>query len=212
MWLATLIDRLTCFIPRIELIPPDSGGFRCIPKPWRGWPWAYWPWIRREWLRKPWKGTPWAKRDNATSTWVTELKPGEWYWIVPLLMEYEAIKMKTQVKDIRAQSVWTKDGYDITVGTSIRYYVQKPMKALLEVHDYDESIQNVVLGVVCDYIRLHTLQELKDRLEGLRSKLLDAVKKESAGWGLRIQTVSITDIGRARNFRLLLSGLGGLDV
>jgi len=207
MWLVTLLDRLTCFIPRVRVIPPDSGGFRCTPKPWRGWPWAYWPWIRQSWICKPWKGKPWREKDNVSSTWLTELKPGEWYWIWPLLMEYEMIKIKTQVKDIRAQSVWTKSGHDITVGTSVRYYVQKPLKALLDVHDYDESLQNIVLGVVCDYVRKHTLEELKLSIDELRERLLDAVKKESSGWGLWIQNVFITDIGQARNFRVLLSGL-----
>jgi hypothetical protein len=82
------------------------------------------------------------------------------------------------------------------------------MKALLDVHDYDQSLQNVVLGIVCEYVRQHTLEQLKQNIDGLKNRLLEIIRKESSGWGLWIQSVSITDIGRTRNFRLLLSGDG----
>ena len=64
MWLVTLLDRITCFIPRVKIIPLDSGGFRCTPKPWKGWPWAHWPWIKMSWIRRPWKGKPWTEKDK----------------------------------------------------------------------------------------------------------------------------------------------------
>lgn len=186
MWVLALLEQITGFIPRPFIIRADEGGFRQVPKPWK-----YWPWV---------------SKDSCESTWLAEMKSGEWYWLIPWIMEYETCKIKTQVKDIRAQSIWTKDGQDITVGTSIRYYVQKPVKALLDVHDYDQSIQNIVLGVVCSYVRLHTLEDLKLCIDELRDKLLVSVKESSSGWGLWIQSVSITDIGKAQNFRILLSG------
>lgn len=180
MWILTLIDTLTGFIPRPAIIRIDEGGFRQVPIPWGG-------------------------------TWLTEMKSGKWYWLIPWVMEHEIGKTKTQVKDIRAQSVWTKDGHDVTIGTSIRYYVKNVMKALLEVHDYDQSLQNIVLGVVCSYVREHNLEDLKSGIDELREKLLVAVKEASKGWGLQIQDVAITDVGKAQNFRILLSGdLGGI--
>jgi len=112
MWILTLLEQLTGFIPRPIQMRLDEGGFRQTPKPWSG------------------------------GTWLTEMKSGRWYWLVPWIMEHEICKTKTQVKDIRAQSIWTKDGRDTTVGTSIRYYISNPLKALLEVHDYDQSLQN----------------------------------------------------------------------
>ncbi len=206
MWVISLLETITGFIPRPAIIRDDEAGFRQVPKPWKGWPWDYWPWIRWTWIKKPWAMKPWHPRVKHENTWLTETKAGGWYWIIPWIMEYETCKTKTQVKDIRAQSVWTKDGHDVTVGTSIRYYVKNAMKALLEVHDYDQSLQNVVLGVVCDYVRQHTLDELKSSLDELKNKLLESVRNASDGWGLKIQDVAITDIGKTQNFRILLSG------
>ena len=140
-------------------------------------------------------------------TWVTELAPGKWYWLIPWFMAHEVCSTKTQVADIRAQSTWTNDGHNVTVGTAVRYYVSDSMKALLEVHDYDQSLQNIVLGVVCEYVGKHSLEQLKGMSGELATLLLSEVRTVSAGWGLKIQAVNITDMGNAKNFRLLVSGI-----
>jgi hypothetical protein len=184
---------------------PDEGGFRLTPKPWAGWPWNRWPWVRREWLRSPWNHWPWSSKDSDESTWICSLVPSNWYWLIPLVMEHEVCRIKPQVKDIRVQSVWTKDGVDLVIGASIRYYVKDWMKALLDVLDYDESLQTTALVAIEEYIENHTLAELKASRDVLRKNLLEAVKVESKGWGLQIQSVGVTDIGKARNFRLLTS-------
>lgn len=203
MWILTLIDALTGFIPRPVLMRPDEGGFRQVPKPWSGWPWTYWPWVRWSWIKRPWKMWPWAPKDDSKSTWLTEMKPGEWYWLIPWIMEHEIVRTKTQVVDVRIQSAWTKDGVDVAIGGAIRYYVKNPMKALLEVHNYDQSLQNVSLGVILEFVRQHELKELKSDMEDLTKNLLEVVRTESKGWGLWIQNVVITDVGRTRNIRLL---------
>jgi len=206
MWLESLFEKLTCFLPRILIIAPNEGGFRQTPKPWKGWPWNRWPWIQWKWLRCPWKGRPWADKDNDVDTWVTEMLPGRWYWMIPLVMEHLVIPIKVQPKDIRIQSVWTKDGKDLAIGGAIIYYVREPLKAMLEVDNYDESIQIIALAEIRKWVGLHTLVELREGMEDLSKQLLSAVREGSTGWGLKIQSVEITDIGVTRNIRLLTSG------
>ena len=210
MWVLTLLEQLTGFLPRPLITRMDEAGFRQVPKPWKGWPWTHWPWIRWSWICKPWSCRPWAPKDNNSSTWLIKMEPGEWYWIIPWIMEYETCKTKTQIKDIRAQSVWTKDGHEVIVGTSVRYYVKDSMKAQLDVLDYDQSLQNAILGIVDDYSRKHTLEELKSNIDELREKLLKSVRDVSDGWGLKIQDITTTDTGRTQNLRVMLSGLDAL--
>ena len=227
MWIEALFERLTCFIPRMIILPPNEGGFRQTPKPWNAWPWTYWPWISWSWpfsgvspmdeileyggwyrIHCPIypKGKPWAKKDSSTNTWVKELIPGNWYFLLPLLMEHAVIPIKVQPKDIRIQSVWTKDGKDLAIGGAILYYVREPLKAILEVLDYDQSIQIIALAVIREWVGKHTLIELRENTEELKKQLLTAVREGSVGWGLKIQSVEITDIGVTRNVRLLTSG------
>jgi len=193
MWLENLFEKLSDFLPRVILMRYDEGGFRQTPKPWDAW---------------PWNGLFKKKGKIESTTWLKEMKPGNWYLLWPVLMEHEVVKIKPQVKDIRIQSVWTKDGVDIIIGASIRYYVKDWMKAQLEVLDYDESLQTTALVVIEEYIESHSLAELKEGRSTLRKNLSEAVKAESKGWGLQIQSVGITDIGKARNLRLLTNSEG----
>ena len=133
---------------------------------------------------------------------VKQLYPG-WYLWLPLLQRREIIAIKTQVKDLRAQSLWTQDGHNILISGVIRYKIIDPVKACLEVWDYDESIQTVALGVIHRFVRMHTLQECKQRTSDLLDKILSELRKESQGWGLKIQSVELTDTGDVFNLRLL---------
>ena len=133
---------------------------------------------------------------------ITSLIPGWWiFW--PIIQSIEIIKIKTQVKDLRPQSVWTQDRTEMTVSGAIRYRVRSAQKALLEVYDYDQNIQAVALGIIQQYIREHELEDLNtQQLEG---EVLEGVRKASEGWGLRVERVYITDIGRTQNVRILLN-------
>jgi len=133
---------------------------------------------------------------------VTSLIPGYWiYW--PLIQNIETIRCKTQVKDLRPQSVWTVDRVEMTVSGAIRYRVRSAQKALLEVYDYDQNIQAVALGIIQQYIREHELANLNTCQ--LEEEVLKGVRKASEGWGLYVEKVYITDIGRTQNVRLLLN-------
>ncbi len=133
---------------------------------------------------------------------ITSLVPGWWlYW--PLIQNIETIRCKTQVKDLRPQSVWTSDRVEMTVSGAIRYRVHSARKALLEVYDYDQNIQAVALGIIQQYIREHALECLDTRQ--IEEEVLKGVRKASEGWGLRVERVYITDIGRTTNIRLLMN-------
>ena len=179
MWFISLIDYVTGFIPRPVLIRPDEGGFRQIPVPWCG------------------------------RTWLTELKPSRWYWSFPWFNIIEVCSTKTQAQDIRAQSVWTKDGQNLALGVSTRYHITDPVKALLNVHNYDQSLQNIILSIVCEFVGEHTVEELKAQIKLLVEKLTTATREDAKGWGLKIEKIGITDIGVTQNHRLLISGLEG---
>lgn len=176
MWLTVLLEQITGFIPRPIIIRPDEGGFRQTPKIWR------------------------------RGTWVREMKAGNWYWLIPWFMQHEVIKIKPQIVDIRIQSVWTKDTKDVAIGGAIKYYVSNSMKAQLEVLDYDKTIQTIALVKIFSFVRKHTFEELRDSIETLCEELLDLIREDSKGWGLKVQEVQLTDIGIAQNFRILLSG------
>ncbi len=133
---------------------------------------------------------------------IKSLNPGYYFWL-PLFQKAEKIEIKSQIKDLRAQSVWTKDGQNITVSGAIRYKITNAVNASLEVFDYDSNIQTIGLAAIHEFINRHTLQECREQISELMKIILDKVRKESQGWGLKIENVYMTDTGDVFNLRVL---------
>lgn len=131
-----------------------------------------------------------------------------WYMVWPIIQKHVVIDIMTQTVDLRCQSIFTKDLRDITVSGAIRYYISNPRKAILNTQDYDKNIETVALGIIQDFVGERTLEECNDR-EALKREILIGIRDEAADWGLKIQKVYITDMGRAKNIRLLTNALGG---
>ena len=133
---------------------------------------------------------------------ITDLVPGWWfYW--PVFQQFVAIKVKTQVVDLRPQSVWTADGRELVISGSIKYRVDSAAKAILDVFDYDENICTLALGIIFDFVNGQTLDELNTIQ--LRDEILKGLREASRGWGLKMEQVYLTDIGRVKNIRLLMN-------
>lgn len=132
---------------------------------------------------------------------VKTLTPG-WYYYWPVIQECEGMNTSPQVVDLRPQSAMTKDFVDIAISGGIKYRVSDSKKALLDVQDYDKSIQTLALGIICEFISSHKFEDLSD-LTDLREMILSGVRDEAAGMGLKIMKVYITDIGRTKNIRMM---------
>jgi len=91
----------------------------------------------------------------------------------------------------------------MTISGAVRYRVRSAQKALCEVYDYDQNIQAVALGIIQQYVRKHTLECLDT--QQIEEEVLKGVRKASEGWGLWVERVYITDIGRTQNIRLLMN-------
>lgn len=133
---------------------------------------------------------------------VKPLGPGCYLWL-PLIQRAEKIEIKTQVKDLRAQSAWTKDGQNVTISGAVRYRITSAVNALLEVFDFDNNIQTIALATIHEFINKHTLQQCMEQVPDLMKIILDKVRDESRGWGLKIEDVYLTDTGDVFNLRVL---------
>jgi regulator of protease activity HflC (stomatin/prohibitin superfamily) len=137
-------------------------------------------------------------------TKVKSLGPGGYvHW--PVIQSFTTIKIKTQVKDLRPQSVWTKDRRELAISGAVRYSVRDARKAVLECYDYDDNVVTLALGIIQRYTAQASLDELD--VSELEAEMLRGLREACAGWGLKIEAVYITDVGRTRNLRLLLQGV-----
>ena len=131
-------------------------------------------------------------------------KPG-WYIYLPLFQAVDKILIRTQVVDLRPQSLWTLDRDNLAISGSIRYRISDAAKAILEVQNFDETIVALSLGIIFDFTKNKTSEEISKNIEGLKQQILAGLRKEAQGWGLKIENVYLTDIGDVSNLRLLMN-------
>ena len=133
--------------------------------------------------------------------YVKDVEAG-WYIYLPMIQEIQAIVITPQIVDLKSQSVITKDGKDLCISGAIMYRVRDASLSILKVHDYDESIRTLSLGIIAEYTSRHDFISCRD-LEAITDWVLKGIKENARGWGLDIMKVFITDIGTTRNLRLL---------
>lgn len=126
--------------------------------------------------------------------------PG-WYIYWPLIQECTTITVTPQVVDLRAQSVFTRDGWDLCFGGGIMYRVSDSVKAILKVNDYDKSLYTLALGIVTNYINQHEFDDCN--VADIQNAILEGVRKDAEGWGLKIMRMYVTDFGTTKNIRIL---------
>ena len=155
-------------------------------------------WLPRKYFINPDEGGIRITLGNRVKT----LVPG-WYYYWPVLQECRGINVAPQVVDLRPQSALTSDLNDLAISGGIKYKISDQYKALLNVQDYDKSIQTVALGIMCEFVSRHSFENIISDLPELRDTILDGIREEAAGMGLKIMKVYITDIGRTKNIRLM---------
>ncbi|MCP4541708.1 MAG: SPFH domain-containing protein [Chloroflexi bacterium] len=128
------------------------------------------------------------------------LKPG-WYIVWPVLQKVIAMEVVTQVVDLPPQSVRTSDGQDIVVSGAVRYRIRDVEKALFTVQDVDQAIVTLALGVILEYVRLQKLSDC-DSIDGVKQELRKKLADAARGWGVKVEQVYLTDLGRVRSLRL----------
>lgn len=153
-------------------------------------------WIPRIWLVNPDEGGVRITLGNRYCS-----TPPGWYAFWPLIQDCTSITVTPQVVDLRAQSVFTRDHVDLCFGGGIMYRVNDSVKAILKVQDYDKSLYTVALGIVADYINQHDYNDCT--VKGIKEAILEGIRKDAEGWGLKIIRMYVTDFGTTRNLRVL---------
>lgn len=157
-----------------------------------------------EFLAKIWefltKLPPWciiAEYEGAVKlrwgTYQETLEPG-FHWRMWLRDEVLTCAIKEQIVDIASQVVC-----GTAVETTIRYEVDDPRLALLEVIDYDDSIANYTLGLIGRRLAI----EPNILPQKLRRDVLDDLRIEAKDWGVNVIDLQIPTFTKARTYRLL---------
>lgn len=131
--------------------------------------------------------------------------PG-WYFVWPIIQEVITMEVVTQLVDLLPQTIRTTDGHELVTSGAIRYRIVDIEKAILAVQDLDKALSTLALGVILDYMQVRTLEECMN-VEGVKKELRKALANEASGWGIKIEQVYLTDLGKVKSLRLFGDGI-----
>lgn len=123
------------------------------------------------------------------------------YIIWPIIHRMIRMEVITQVVDLTAQTVRSKDNHELVVSGSIRYHISDVERAIFAVQDLDKALSTLALGVILEHMQRCTLEECSD-IEAIKKELRKGVAEAASGWGIKVEQVSLTDLGRVKSLRL----------
>lgn len=129
------------------------------------------------------------------------LEPGL-YFCLPIIDEVQKLDVTPQVINLPNQSITTKDSRTLAVSGAVEYSIYDPKKALLQVQNFDASLQNLSMGIIANYVKQRSYQDCI-KIDGLEQEVIDRIKDRAGDWGLKVTKFWITDLAEHRVYRLM---------
>lgn len=140
---------------------------------------------------------------------VVALGPGiHFYW--PARTNLDTYPTARQADDLRSQTIMTADEdaeIAIVVGGMIVYEVFDILKLLPTTYRATQTVKDLALTCIHDVCCQMTFRELRaeQRKGTLDTKLKNAAKKALEEYGIRVLKVQLTDLARARVYKVMQS-------
>lgn len=125
-----------------------------------------------------------------------------WYVLLPLIDDIISLVVMPQVINLPNQSVTTRDSVSVAVSGAIEYSITDAKKALLEVQNFDASLQNLAMGIISEYVNERTMADCLD-IKSLQRAVLSGIRDAARGWGLKIHRFYLTDLVEHRAYRIM---------
>lgn len=136
-------------------------------------------------------------------------------FIVPFAEHMVKVSMQTVVLSVPAQGAITRDNVTLTVDAVVYFAVIDPVKAIVNVHNYQNAVSQVAqtsLRSVIGRADLDTLLSNREQINTELKAVIDGPTEQP--WGLHIERVEIKDISlprqaeaeRVRRARVIAAG------
>lgn len=99
-----------------------------------------------------------------------------------------------QTLEITPQDVITQDNVSVHVEAIANYRVTNPLKAIIEVDDIDETIEQYAQTALRRVIGSHKLDDLISKQDMLNEALKESISAEVDNWGVDIERVEIKSL------------------
>ncbi len=114
--------------------------------------------------------------------------------LIPIVDKMVRVSMRLVAMDVDPQDVITRDNVSMKVNAVIYFRVIEPIKAIIEVEDYNYAMSQLAqttLRSVCGQAELDELLAERDKINTRLQEILDT---HTDPWGIKVATVEIKHI------------------
>lgn len=130
------------------------------------------------------------------------------HWKLPFIDEVLIQLVKTTTMPLPEQTITTRDNQSIVVKAVIKYEVSDVAVLLMEVYDAKDAVSDMTRGIIRDAFISKDWSECNDPEVG--KQITMKARVEADKWGIKINKVTLTDLGLMRSIRLI-GNLSGKD-
>lgn len=111
--------------------------------------------------------------------------------VLPIIDKLVKVDLRIVTLDVPHQDVITKDNVSIKVNAVVYYRVIDPIKAILEVENYNfatSQLSQTTLRSVCGSVELDEILAHRDKINSIIQEILD---EHTDAWGIKVTSVEL---------------------
>ena len=129
-----------------------------------------------------------------------ELRPGL-HWKMPLADNALTTSTVITTMALRPQTLTTRDDLTIVISAIVKYHIADVRAYLLDIWDSADVLNDVTLGAIKETVASVEYSDLQEK--SIESHVLEMVRKEAEKFGVDVQKVTFSDLGKVRSLRLI---------
>ncbi len=113
------------------------------------------------------------------------------FWPVDRMVR---VSLRTFVQDVPPQDVITRDNVSVKVNAVVYFRIVDPMKAILEVEDYQFATYQLSQTTLRSILGQAELDELLAEREKINQRLQEVIDEHSDPWGIKVSLVEVKHV------------------
>jgi regulator of protease activity HflC (stomatin/prohibitin superfamily) len=114
--------------------------------------------------------------------------------LIPIVDKMVKVSMRLVAMDVDPQDVITRDNVSVKVNAVIYYRVIEPIKAVIEVEEYNYAVSQLAQTTLRSVCGQAELDELLSAREKVNSQLQEILDMHTDPWGIKVTTVELKHI------------------
>jgi len=106
----------------------------------------------------------------------------------------EKVSLRTHVQDVPPQDVITRDNVSVKVNAVVYFRVVEPMKAVLEVENYQFATHQLSQTTLRSVVGQAELDELLAERDKINQQLQEVIDEQSDPWGVKVSMVEVKHV------------------